>query len=453
MNTLFDELRQKHPTFSFNGFAAAREEKGVTVTFDFSLDGVCEFHPTTTVFTDNLELLNDFDSPSAQSILFALGMVELVSYWKAACPPTVRVRCGTLSDEDVLWWKKLWWGGLGEFFYRNQIETDFDTFVHIESEGASPAWQGCRTGGLCLVPVGGGKDSDVTLSLLSDRKNKIKCFTVNDQLARTQGVLAAGLKESDVVRTKRVIAPELLELNRQGYLNGHTPFSAIVGFLGLYCAYLIGAQDLVLSNESSANEASVAGQSVNHQYSKSYEFEQDFNRYIQAHFGGFARYFSLLRCFNELQIAAQFAALKQYHGVFVSCNAGSRQNIWCGRCAKCLFVYIILSPFLSPEELTKIFGSNLLDKEELRADFIGLTGQAESKPFECVGTVREVNAALTETKRQYLARGEKLPLLLQDYAGGEPIRPLLNEYNEENAIPEEYLHYTKEMLDYVSGLD
>ena len=453
MNTLFNELRQKNPTFSFNGFSAVRDEKGITVTFDFALDGVCEFHPTTTVFTDNLTLLNDFNSPSAQSILFALGMVELVSYWKASCPPTVLVRCGTLSAEDVLWWKKLWWGGLGEFFYRNQIETDFDSFVQIESEGSAPAWQGCRTNGLSLVPVGGGKDSDVTLSLLSDRKDKIKCFTVNDQPARTQGVLAAGLKESDVVRTKRIIAPELLELNRLGYLNGHTPFSAIVGFLGLYCSYLIGAENLVLSNESSANEASVAGQEVNHQYSKSYEFEQDLNRYIQAHFGGFARYFSLLRCFNELQIAAQFAAFRQYHGVFVSCNAGSKQNVWCGRCAKCLFVYIILSPFLSPEELTKIFGSNLLDKEDLRADFIGLTGQAESKPFECVGTVREVNAALTETKKQYLARGERLPLLLQDYDGGEPIRPLLREYNDENAIPDEFLSYTKEMYAYVSGLD
>ena len=71
MNPFFNELRQKNPTFSFNGYSAVRGEQGVTVTFDFALDGVCEFHPTTTVFTDNLELINDFDSPSAQSILFA----------------------------------------------------------------------------------------------------------------------------------------------------------------------------------------------------------------------------------------------------------------------------------------------------------------------------------------------------------------------------------------------
>ncbi|HBL40538.1 MAG TPA: hypothetical protein DDY98_02790 [Ruminococcaceae bacterium] len=453
MNTLFTELRQKNKTFSYNGFSAVRTEQGITVTFDFALDGVCEFHPTTTVLTDNLNLLNDFDSPSAKSILFSLGMVELISYWKASCPETVFVRCGKLSEDDVLWWKKLWWGGLGEFFFRNNIQTDFDSFVQVKSEGEEHTWQGCSTADFSLVPIGGGKDSDVTLSLLGERKGKIKCFTVNDQAARTQGVLAAGLSEKDIVRTKRTIAPELLELNRQGYLNGHTPFSAIVGFLGLYCAYLIGATEVILSNESSANEASVVGQEVNHQYSKSYEFEQDLNRYIETHFGNFARYFSLLRCFNELQIAAQFAALKQYHSVFVSCNVGSKKNIWCGHCAKCLFVYIILSPFLSPEELTNIFGSNLLDIEDLQNDFLGLTGQAESKPFECVGTVREVNAALAQTKKQYLARGEKLPLLLRDYEADEPIQPLLNEFNEENAVPDAFLPYAKEMYRYVSSLN
>ena len=41
-----------------------------------------------------------------------------------------------------------------------------------------------------------------------------------------------------------------------------------------------------------------------------------------------------------------------------------------------------------------IFGEDLLDKPALQQYFDELTGIAENKPFECVGTVDEVNRAL-----------------------------------------------------------
>lgn len=453
MNEKFISLREQYKTFSYNGYSITEGEGFVELAFDFSLDGKCSFRPTTKIITDGLAAVNPFSSPEAESIVFSLGLVELISYWKAACPEKVIIRCGALSDEQVLWWKKLWWGGLGEFFYRNGIETDFDSFMSVESCGKAHLWSGCKLSGTSLVPVGGGKDSDVTLALLGEMKDRIKCFTVNDQPARTQGVLAAGLGEGDILRTYRTIAPELLALNREGFLNGHTPFSAIVAFLGLYCSYLIGAQNIVLSNESSANESSVAGLEVNHQYSKSYEFEQDFNLYVEKYFGGFAKYFSILRAFNELQIAAQFAALPQFHKVFVSCNVGSKKNIWCGKCGKCLFVYIILSPFLSEEKMVEIFGANLLDDEDLAEDFKGLIGENETKPFECVGTVSEARAAAAKTKRNYIKNGLPVPKLLKDFEADDDISVLLKEFNGENSIPDAFIKYVKEMYSYVSELD
>ncbi len=453
MNEKFEAFREEYKTFYYNGYSIEKQDDHILIGFDFSLEGKCSFHPTTRIDTKGLDLVNPFDSAQAEHLVFSLGLVELISYWKASCAPNLVIRCGSLSDAQVNWWKRLWWGGLGEFFYRNGIETDFDSFITVQSQGKKHTWSGCSLGGISLVPVGGGKDSDVTLSLLGERRGKIKCFTVNDQPARTAGVLASGLTESDILKTYRTIAPELLELNREGFLNGHTPFSAIVAFLGLYCSYLIGAEYIVLSNESSANESSVAGLEVNHQYSKSYRFESDFNDYVNEYFGGFAKYFSLLRCFNELQIAARFAALPQYHKVFVSCNVGSKKNIWCGKCGKCLFVYIVLSPFLSEEEMVGIFGANLLDDEELREDFNGLIGKADVKPFECVGTVGEARAALVATKKKYLKNGKPMPCLLADFDGDEDIAAILGEYNDENNIPSEFLKYTKGMYDYVSGLN
>ena len=45
--------------------------------------------------------------------------------------------------------------------------------------------------------------------------------------------------------------------------------------------------------------------------------------------------------------------------------------------------------------MVQIFGEDLLDKPSLQQYFDELTGIAEVKPFECVGTVEEVNQALS----------------------------------------------------------
>jgi UDP-N-acetylmuramoylalanine--D-glutamate ligase len=60
-----------------------------------------------------------------------------------------------------------------------------------------------------------------------------------------------------------------------------------------------------------------------------------------------------------------------------------------------LFAFIILSPFVEKEELINIFSKNLFADKDLEEYFLQLCGERETKPFECVGTVSEVKAALT----------------------------------------------------------
>ena len=107
-----------------------------------------------------------------------------------------------------------------------------------------------------------------------------------------------------------------------------------------------------------------------------------------------------------------FSRFSAYHDVFRSCNVGSKQDIWCGHCAKCLFAYIILSPFIAPDRLNAIFGKSMLDDESLRLEFEQLTGKAATKPFECVGTVSEVRQALAMTLRRWYPVNR--PALLND---------------------------------------
>ena len=304
----FSRFREQYKTFTYEDYHITKDDKYITVSFDFKIDGLCDFHPKTEIELTGLDILNDFSSPTARNIVFSLGMVELVSYWKIACPERVEIKCGFLNDRQKEFWKQLYFGGLSEFFYINGIETDKDSFMTIECDEAEDdiAPICYKTAGINLIPVGGGKDSAVTAELLKPFGKRNKFFTVNDQAARTETVIAAGYGEDDIIKTYRTIDKNLLELNKKGFLNGHTPFSAIVAFLSLYCAYLIGGEYIVLSNESSANSGNIEGREVNHQYSKSYRFENDFTEYVGENLLSGIRYFSLLRPFSELQNSLHF---------------------------------------------------------------------------------------------------------------------------------------------------
>lgn len=452
--TKYEQLREKHPSFVYKNYSLTENDGEILIRYDFSMENGAEFHPEIRIPTANLNIVNAFDSECAKRIVFSLGMVELVSYWKCACPPKIFVDCGYLDAFDIKWWKRLYFGGLGEFHYINGICTDEESFTDIVCRFEHkdyPAFEYNSTG-KNLITVGGGKDSAVTTDLLESCRDDNIFFTVNDQEARTQTVLKAGYGEERIVKTYRTIDKNLLELNAKGYLNGHTPFSAIVAFLSFYCAYLTGAENIVLSNESSANESNIKGSKVNHQYSKSFAFEEDFRKYTEKNIMNEISYFSLLRPFNELQIAKYFAKCSEFLPVFRSCNRGSKKNIWCGKCAKCLFVFIMLSPFIEYSELVKVFGNDMLNDEEMTKDFDGLVGISGIKPFECVGTPEEIKLALYLLDRK--TDSEK-PLLLRrfnekaDKSGID--LSLLKSYNAAHNIPDKFLPQMMEMYAYVAA--
>lgn len=458
MSGRFEELRRKYPQFVYRGYSVSEKDDGLHLSFDFSIPGLCEFHPQTRIDGKSLDIFNSPSSDYARRMVFFIGLAEAVSYWKCACPPNFRAECGELSAKDIEFFKKLWFNGLGEFFYRNGIKTDMASFVNIEAPEPreTPKCESYASSGIEIVPVGGGKDSAVTTELLRPFGDKLRFFTVNDQPARTQCVLAGGYGEDRIIKLYRTIDPELLKRNAEGFLNGHTPFSSVVAFLSMYAGFITGADDVILSNESSANESNIGGESVNHQYSKSFEFERDFDEFRRRSFPQSAVYFSLLRPFCELQIAKQFALYKQYHAIFRSCNRGSKKNIWCCECPKCLFVAVMLSPFLSPEELKSIFGCDMLDKTELEADFDGLCGFTGVKPFECVGTADEVVLALEITAEKYRKSGTPMPALLRRFCEKNTARAdssLLTGFNEENLIPKKFDGCVKRMFEYVSTAD
>ena len=365
------------------------------------------------------------EDPLMKKMIFSLGMVELVSYWKITCSPQVVIEAGALNKDQILWWKDLYFNGLGEFFYVNKItEADPEGFMEmvcaLGEEVKKPhdyAKKQDTTGSEkgVLVPVGGGKDSAVTLELLKSADVPVFAYIINPRGATIHTTESADLDADHVISVHRTLDKRMLQLNKEGFLNGHTPFSALVAFSTVIAARMAGLSYIALSNESSANESTVQGSTVNHQYSKSFKFETDFHRYQTDYLPGSAYYFSMLRPLSEFQIAKYFAKQKQYHAIFRSCNAGSKTDSWCGHCPKCLFVYFILSPFLSREEVKEIFGTDMLEDETMQSTMEQLVGIQEEKPFECVGSRDEINTALVMTIDRLEKDGEKLPYLLKYY--------------------------------------
>ena len=439
----YNQLRERYPVFRYLGYHVQETPDTYEITYDFDIPALAEFHPRWTLGKCAAHPIPVCDAV-LQNLVFQLGMVELVSYWKITCSPQVQVAAGALSPQQIQWWKNLYYGGLGEFFYVNGIQSDPKTFMHITATGPALVLPGAPQSGLqgTLVPIGGGKDSAVSLEVLRPGQKQNYCYIINPRGATLETAEAAGYGPERVVTVRRTLDARMLELNRQGFLNGHTPFSAIVAFSSVLTAYVHRFRYVALSNESSANESTVAGSSVNHQYSKSFAFEQDFQRYEQQWLHTGVSYFSLLRPLSEYQIAGLFARSPRYFHVFKSCNAGSKQNIWCAHCPKCLFVFIILSPFLRQQQLVDIFGANLLEDTSLQETFDKLTGALPEKPFECVGSREEINFALCETVRALQRTGEPLPALLERYQKSalyaryrERKNPFPTYYDRQNLLP------------------
>lgn len=448
----FKQLRNKYNTFVYEGFSIVNNlESEIKIKYKFTIEGLTSFEPEIKILKKNLDI-NEKLIQNCNNAIFHIGLIELISYWKCTCSPNVIIKAGYLNNEQIDWFKKLYFYGLGELFFTNGIHTNINDFMNIRCESTKVYrdYSNEKNDGY-LIPIGGGKDSCVTLECLKNQKDNY-CLIINPKPVTLECARVAGYDENRIVEVKRTIDSRLLDLNKQGFINGHTPFSSLLAFLSYFIADIIGKKYVALSNESSANESNVQGEKINHQYSKSFEFENDFRKYYNKYLKRNVKYFSFLRPLNELQIAMAFSKFEKYHTIFKSCNVGSKgaEWKWCCNCPKCLFVYIILSPFLYKQRLINIFGEDLFKREDLLKTFVELTGNGETKPFECVGTYEEVCFALSKTIADLEKQNEELPYLLKYYKENYKLsnfeNDLTTKYNNDNNLTKEQNKILKEEI-------
>ena len=446
-NTRVYELRNKYNEFRYKSYSISEDEDNIYLRYNFEITNLCEFNPSITINKKHY-IKENINTNIFKNLVFNLGLVELISYWKSTFSKNVIIECGHLNEEQINFFKKLYFNGLGELRYRNNIKIDYEDFMNITTAKEQIDLEKDNTEySDYIFPIGGGKDSNVTIELLNKSNNNL-CFIVNPKQTTLECAHISGFDSEHIIEVKRTIDNNLLELNKQGFINGHTPFSAMISFLSTLMGYLTHKKYIALSNEYSANESNIDGENINHQYSKSLEYENDFRDYSSKYLYTNTEYFSFLRPISEYQIAYLFSHFDKYHKVFKSCNVGLKTEPWqwCKNCAKCLFVYIILSPFLYKDKLIDIFDEDLFENKELLDLFIDLTGHGNLKPFDCVGTFYENRYAVSKTIQNL--NDKNLPYLLKYYKDNYPLEDttndILKEWHNDNNLNDEQMNILKE---------
>ena len=364
-----------------------------TLTGHYELDGRA-FEETVT-----FEGIGPLTTPAVRSVAQLWYLLAGLSYYKAGAAHRVDLGTTPIGTKGRKLFEAALLDGLGEFAYRNQIYLD-DVLIEggFEVDHYSPLVEASHV----LTPFGGGIDSVVTVSKLSGVVAQ-SLFIVSpkgglfEPLERT-----AAATSLPIIRARRELDPQILSGDSTFY-NGHVPVTAMVTLLAVVAAIASGRGGVAMSNEHSASAPNLIwnDREVNHQWSKSLVAENLIADAVCERVGNDFVVASYLRNRSELWVSQEFSKLTQYHSVFRSCNRAFAQDReqraaeWCGECEKCLFINLILAPFISRERLVTIFKSEPLTNPLLASALRTLVGiGVEHKPFECVGDPDECAIAL-----------------------------------------------------------
>jgi len=444
-------LRESYPSFRVEDVHATADPSGLRLEFSFAA-GDARFRPTVHLTGLHPEEIAQADSLTARRLIRALAIIEAFSYWKAFCSPVIEVAPPAPDAVEVGWWNSFWPGAMGEFFYRNNIDFTGPGFLDIRSADGAASGSGDGSGethaagpGLSraaspLVMFSGGKDSlALTLAVRPSDVSDVDFFLYNPTPGqrRLAGSLAGNGR---ILELRREILPELLALNAQGHPNGHTPYSAYLAVAAMLAGYLRGNPYVLAGNSRSDDEPNVEsylGRPINHQWTKSYEFEAALQEYGHRWLPGTPLYSSPLRPLLELQIIASLSANVDMYLRTASCNRTKGKG-WCRTCAKCAWVFLATAALFGHDLAVRKIGGDMFADPSLSELYERMAGLTGTKPFECTGTEDEVRTAIQAIGADHGLR--EIPALADclsnpAVAGAKPLHALLADWGHDDLVP------------------
>lgn len=340
------------------------------------------------------------DRPEVAAVAELWYLLAGLSYYKAGAARRVELGDVPLGSAGRRLLEAAVADGLGEFAYRHGLDL---ADVPLDGGGPAPRVAPVLDPEGVLIPFGGGIDSVVSVAHLSRGLDRA-LFVVSPASGRFAPLEAtAAVTGLDVVRATRTLDPQLS--SDPALWPGHVPVTAMVALLAAVAAVASGRGGVAMSNEHSASAPNLVegGRAVNHQWSKSLAAEDLLSAALAERLGPSLCVASVLRDRSEIWVAREFSRLERYLPVFRSCNRAFAQRVedradgWCGQCDKCLFVSLVLAPFVERPRLAEILGHEPLADPAREAQLRVLVGLGDTpKPFECVGDPDESAAALVE---------------------------------------------------------
>jgi len=417
--------------------------------FQYCFDNEVFFEEVVNFESSLFLVRKDLDFEVLNNILFHLHIALWISYYKSYPTKELIVESGILDEYQKIFWKKFYTNWLSEFLYTNKISPKW-LFNFIIKSNTKYIKKDFNVWTKAIVPIWGWKDSIVSIELLKKAWIDFDLFVFwkEDKLKNN----TSKISNKSILLVKRFISNSLFELNGKWYYNWHVPITWIIAFVMEVVSYLYNYKYLVLSNEKSANFWNTLWDwiNINHQYSKSLEFETDFKKYVEEYISSDVKYFSLLRGMYEIKIAEYFTKYwKEYFSKFSSCNNNFKifnesdklinWQYWCNNCPKCAFVFSILRPYLDKKEVIEIFGEDLYNRKDLELLFRELLWISWIKPFECVWEAEEVILSMYKSMKLYW---NNLPFILEIFKN-----EVLVKFNEN------YFYNIEKKLSFISDED
>ena len=458
----------------FNNFyfeSTSFDSKTLTASFSYSFDEEIFFTEKINFWDNNFQTIKRINKRIINNLLFHLQLALGISYYKTFPTNNLIIKSWFLTDDQIVFWRKFYQNWLWEFLFRNQIEPNkLFNFVNTKKIHCEECQKieiemnkyKCKSD-KAILPFGGGKDSIVSFELLEKMWIKSELFSFGKDYEAHKWSAELIWKKRMIIQ--REIDPKLFEMNQSGYFNGHVPITWIISFVLTMVSYIYDYKYIVFSNEKSADVENLKWKwlNINHQYSKSVEFEKDFWDYIKKYISDDLKYFSLLNGFFELNIAKLFSKYPKYFTSFVSCNNNFKvieKNKYsdqrrCLACPKCYSVFCMLNPRLEESQILEIFWKDLYQDNLKVNDFRELLWIKWHKPFECVWTTKETALSMYYSYKNYVKNKEKLPPVLEMFQ--KEILPTLNEKtisklekeiftrHEEKTIPTEIVNKLKKV--------
>ena len=423
------------------------------VFFEYNIDGG---QYATSIWYDGIDLNlleSEYGKEAIDKIIFHIAAFEIN---KLCSLKPDQISFGPLSRFCTSAFKDLWIRIFKEVWGQWRYENDLPNYAGPEflNSAIETSVISARAGEVGILSFcGGGKDSLVVAKLLENAGE------IYSSLAYSHSIYGEPLKQhkliddlldtcSPVRRHKQWVIEDfttspVLNLNNPNHIKtlcaAETPASI---FAALPLVLAFGYSYLVLGHEKSADYGNMVwnstGETINHQWGKSFEAELLLHSYIKENVIDNVQIGSILKPIHDTLI---FELLQPYEESVLHTHSCNINKPWCKRCAKCAYVWINYMAFLPVDLVNQIFGENLLEVEENQIWFRQMLGLDLHTPFECVGQPEEAQIAF-ELSRLKGIKGKAMDMYISNFQAID-FAPLINRYlavdEQHSALPRELL--------------